>query len=153
MAAPAPTGKVTSIRLAEPADAPRVAELMEQLGYATTPATVELRLRAVLRDDAHAVFVAVDEAGLAGCIHGIVVPILESDLTLQVFALVVDGARRRAGIGRQLTAAIEGWGRERGCTIVSLRCNARRVEAHQFWSAVGYTNTKTQFAFRKPLDS
>jgi GNAT superfamily N-acetyltransferase len=141
-----------AIRPAEPADAAALTVLYSELGYPASPKDIEERLRAVLRNGDHALFVADDGAGaIAGCVHGSVLPILENDLTLQIFAMVVSEKHRREGIGRRLVAAVEDWGRSRGCAVSYLRCNIKREPAHAFWAAVGYENRKTQFAFRKKL--
>ena len=141
-----------TVRLAQPADTAALLALYDELGYPSTAVDTEERLRAVLRHADHALFVAVDAAGhVAGCVHGTAIPILENDLTLQIFAMVVGPTRRRQGVGRMLVAAIEEWGRARGCGVCYLRCNVKREDAHRFWQGVGYDNRKTQFAFRKKL--
>jgi GNAT superfamily N-acetyltransferase len=48
--------------------------------------------------------------------------------------ILVRGEYRRCGAGRELMAAFEGWGRERGCALVALA--TRR--AAPFYRALGY---------------
>ena len=141
-----------TIRIATPEDEPRIAELAGQLGYPCGAEEVRGRLERILSNPAHRVYVAVlPETGVAGWIHFFLYQVLESDLRVEVAALVVDEACRGRGVGKALMARAEEWGREHGCRCVSLRSNVVRQEAHDFYQALGYTILKTQHAFRKQL--
>jgi ribosomal protein S18 acetylase RimI-like enzyme len=145
------TDAAVTIRRAEPGDGARIVALLGELGAAPSLADGEANLRSVLRDETQIVLVAADGAGIVGCVHGARVPLLRGGLTVQIFSLAIDPARRRSGLGRRLTEAIEEWGRGHGCVLASARCNTQRSEALRFWSAVGYENSDTQHAFRKRL--
>jgi hypothetical protein len=45
----------------------------------------------------------------------------------------------------------EAWGRRRGRSLVRLRSNTVRDEAHRFYEAIGYRNTKTSYTFEKAM--
>lgn len=149
---PSKTG--ITLRPVRLADAASLALLVTELGSPAPAEQIAARLSSILGQTDHHLLVA--EGGNdrpVGLLHAAVVPIIETELTLQIFAMVVAQTSRRAGIGRQLVKAAEEWGRARGCALVALRCNIKRLEAHRFWAAAGYANTKTQYAFRKPLNT
>ncbi|HET7842065.1 MAG TPA: hypothetical protein VFM21_10690, partial [Terriglobia bacterium] len=63
----------TLIRIARMRDAARIAALSTQLGYASSPEQIEMRLRPLLNDPEHTVLVAVSSGGqVAGWIHAFV---------------------------------------------------------------------------------
>jgi GNAT superfamily N-acetyltransferase len=122
------------------------------LGYPCSAEEVRPRLEKLLSDPAHRVFVAdLPEAGVAGWIHIFLYQVLQSDLRVEVAALVVDEACRGRGVGKALMDRAEEWAREHGCGAVSLRSNVIRQGAHDFYQALGYSILKTQHAFRKKL--
>jgi hypothetical protein len=54
-------------------------------------------------------------------------------------------------VGAVLLAAVETWAAERGFEIMRIRSNVIREDAHGFYEAHGYTNTKRQIVFAKDL--
>jgi GNAT superfamily N-acetyltransferase len=149
-----PASDRPNIRPALPSDAGELQRLFAELDYPALTPQIAARLVAVLASENHALLVACQDTGrLAGCIHGVVLPILENDLTLQIMAMVVSADSRRCGIGTALVEAVESWGHHQGCAVTYVRCNAKRTQAHSFWQATGFTHAKTQFAFRKPVPS
>ena len=140
------------VRLAVLADAPQLAELCGQLGYPSTAAEVEARLRAIPVGDEHAIFVAENSEGkLAGCIHVFLMHAVEIDTQAEILGLVVNGDSRSQGVGKRLLARAEEWARERGVRMIGLRSNVIRERAHAFYEREGYTVLKKQKAFRKGL--
>ena len=140
------------LRPAAMADAPQLAELCGQLGYPSTAAEVEARLRAIPAGDEHAIFVAENSEGkLVGCIHVFLMHAVEIDTQAEILGLVVDGDCRSMGVGKSLLAGAEEWARERGVRIIGLRSNVIRERAHAFYEREGYTVLKKQKAFRKGL--
>jgi GNAT superfamily N-acetyltransferase len=55
------------------------------------------------------------------------------------------------GVGRLLVERGELWARERGLTTIGLHSNVIRERAHGFYLRLGYSVTKSQKVFRKPL--
>jgi len=47
--------------------------------------------------------------------------------------------------------AVEAWAKEQDCSIVSLRSNIIRKEAHAFYKNIGYDLIKESYTFRKKL--
>jgi GNAT superfamily N-acetyltransferase len=64
---------------------------------------------------------------------------------------VVDGRRRRGGIGGRLVAEAERWAATRGLRHMSVRSNVAREESHPFYQALGYGRVKTQQVYRKAI--
>jgi GNAT superfamily N-acetyltransferase len=140
------------VRPARTEDAAAIAALADQLGYPCTPTQAEQRLRGVLPDPQHGLFVAETAEGrVVGWVHVFAYACLESDLRAEVAGLVVGKSHRGTGVGRLLMQQAEQWAREKGLAVVGLRSNVIRTQAHAFYERLGYTSPKTQRAFRKNL--
>jgi GNAT superfamily N-acetyltransferase len=143
-----------SVRQAREQDYAEIARLAKQLGYPASDDTMRTRLCRLLSSLNDAVFVAESEAGgLSGWIHGTLTQFLESDFRVEIAGLVVDKEFHRRGVGRDLVKQVERWALEHGVTQSSVRCQTFRVEAHQFYESLGYSQTKTQIVFRKSLSN
>ena len=133
-------------------DAAAVAALSEQLGYPTSPESVAGRLERLLGRDDQLVLAAIgDDGALAGWIHAADQDLVENERRCEILGLVVDGRRRRGGVGRRLVAEAERWAASRGLRQMSVRSNAARRESHPFYEAQGYVRIKTQQVYRKPI--
>jgi GNAT superfamily N-acetyltransferase len=144
--------KLVRIRRARISDAARLAELVGQLGYATTSREMTARLSLVLRDKDAACFVADSkDSGILGWIHVSVMPLLEVERRAEVNGLVVDERVRSQGAGWKLLEAAEHWAGKMRCGGMSVRSNVLRERAHGFYLKNGYEHYKTQKAFRKCL--
>ena len=144
------------IRSMTAGDAGEVAALCDQLGYPSTPAQVAHRFGLLAERPECAVFVAEDEDDeaaerIAGFVHVQGRLTVESDARAEIAGLVVDAARRGAGVGRALVEAAEMWAAARGYDEVTLRSNVARERAHRFYQSLGYEITKSSHAFRKAL--
>jgi GNAT superfamily N-acetyltransferase len=132
-------------------DAPRIAALLDQLGYPTAPEQIEVRLRRLAASGADATWVAEHDGEIVGVAGLHVSPSLEHDADVaKVSELVVDERFRRQGIGRALMAEVEREARRRGCTLLFLTTAERRNEAHRFYRRLGFEETGRRFA--KSLD-
>ena len=142
------------VRPACEADAVGIARLSGQLGYPADAETMRQRLARIGARADHAVFVA-ERPGAAptplGWVHAACGISLESGLSVELLGLVVDGAARRCGVGRELVAAAERWSRERGVARMVVRSNVVRREAHAFYPTLEYTLRKTQRVYVKTL--
>lgn len=144
------------IRSMRAGDAGEIAALCEQLGYPSTPAQVAHRFGLLAERPESAVFVAEDEdeaadERIAGFVHVQGRLAVESDPRAEIAGLVVDEARRSAGVGRVLVAAAERWAADRGYDEVTLRSNVARERAHRFYQSLGYAITKSSHVFHKAL--
>ena len=140
------------VRTAQMEDADSIAVLSGQLGYPSTATSVRRRLRNLLADNNHAVWVAEDGDGaIAGWIHVFVKQLLESVREVEIGGLVVDRNFRGQGAGKALVERTERWTRSKRLKSVYVRSNVVRKDAHIFYQKVGYQIIKTQSAFRKAL--
>jgi GNAT superfamily N-acetyltransferase len=139
------------IRLVNDNDSTRLADLAGQLGYPSMPEQIARRLAGILIRPDQAVFVAEADGQVAGWVHVFACPTVELDLYAEVGSLVVDGDQRGRGIGKALMDKAEAWASERNINEIRLRSNVLRMEAHQFYEAIGYERIKSQFTFRKAL--
>ena len=139
------------LREARAADAPGIAELLDQLGYPTTPEQVEARLARLAVSGDDATWVADEDGaiiGLAG-IHVSASLEHEGDVA-KVSEIVVDERFRRRGIGGALLTEAEREARRRGCVLLFLTTAERRKDAHAFYRRLGFEETGRRFA--KALD-
>jgi len=151
MASPASAAGIR-VRRATRADIPELPELCSQLGYATTEEEVRARFDRIDAAHDHALFVAENGEGrLAGFLDIFLMGTIASDARAEIGGLVVDSAQWSRGAGKLLMERAEGWAREHGCNVVSVRCNVIRERAHAFYARLGYKHVKTQKAFRKVL--
>jgi GNAT superfamily N-acetyltransferase len=142
------------IRKAEKQDCDEIARLASQLGYPVLGDVMRLRLQRLLASSTDVVFVADSpQGGLVGWIHGVRSQFLESDYRVEIGGLVVDERFHRQGVGRDLVHRIENWAVEHGVMYASVRCRTTRPEAHLFYEALKYKQTKTQIVFRKSLST
>jgi GNAT superfamily N-acetyltransferase len=148
---PIDTATVIVVRRAAAADAVRLAELSEILGYPVASSSLASRLERLLARTEDAVFVAEAESGVVGWIHGAEQELLESGRRCEILGLVVDGAYRGQGVGRVLVTAVEQWAATRGLEQMTVRSHVARAESHPFYQRLGYVRTKTQHAYRKAL--
>jgi len=148
----APEQLSVTIRRAKLADAPRLAALAGQLSYPSTPEEVAARLRGILPDPEHAIFLAEGKNGeISGYVDVFLLRTAASNARAEIAGMVVDESSRSQGIGQLLMARAEEWAREAGCAEVGLRSNVIRERAHAFYENLGYRVNKTQKSFRKPL--
>lgn len=139
------------IRPAAAADVPALRGLVLELGYAGTNEEVSRRLACILADDDQAVRVAERGGCVVGWIQVQATKLLESDPRGEIVGLVVTAAERRRGVGAALVRAAEEWARGHGLTLMGVRSNQVRLDAHRFYERLGYAVTKTQLSFRKTL--
>jgi N-acetylglutamate synthase-like GNAT family acetyltransferase len=136
------------IRDAKPNDAPRLVELIHQLGHEIDERTVRKNLAALKKAGETPLVATLDKnvVGLCGISRRIVIhrPAPLGRIT----ALVVAKDARGHGIGRLLVAAAEDWMRKGGCKLVEVTSNDRRAEAHDFYRHLGYERSSIRF-FKK----
>ncbi|MGK3207945.1 GNAT family N-acetyltransferase [Amycolatopsis sp. MEPSY49] len=134
------------------ADAPRLVELLAQLGYPSEPGTVGRRLAGILESATQHVLVADEGGRLAGYVGVERRPaLLHQDEHAEITGLVVDAAARRAGLGRTLVRAAEQWAARRGLPAIVVRSNVVRPESHPFYEGLGYLRTSTSHSYFKDL--
>jgi GNAT superfamily N-acetyltransferase len=141
------------VRAARLGDAPAIARLSRELGYPAGAAAVRGRLRGILGRDDQRVVVAESRGGsVCGWLQAHSNVAVESGLRVEIVGLVVSAAVRRRGVGRRLVAVAETWAKEISSETVVVRSNAKRLESHAFYPALGYLPSKTQIVYRKRSD-
>jgi GNAT superfamily N-acetyltransferase len=123
-----------TIREAHLSEAPTIATLCGELGYATSAAEIEARLRRIREAPDHTVLVACSPDGGSYA---------------EIGGLVVTALARGGGIGKELVARAEQWGLAHGALRMVVRSNAVREDAHRFYLREGYERTKTSAIFEK----
>jgi len=144
---------MTTIRPARTYDAPAIAELGGQLGYAASRQQIATRLAGIESERSSRVLVAEDAAGnVIGWLHVAARTQLTEDACAEILGLVVDENARGAGVGADLIRAAEAWARAAGCTRIRVRSRETRERAHKFYEREGYTRNKVQIVLHKALD-
>jgi GNAT superfamily N-acetyltransferase len=129
-----------TVRDATLADADRLAALITELGYPTTPDQMAARLTRILADSDYATFVACDGATIAGAIGTRTGPLYEFDEPYgQIMVLVVADGHRRTGTGALLLGAAEAHFARQGVRFSVVTSANRRADAHAFYEKHGYT--------------
>lgn len=135
-----------TIRVAEVNDAAVLAELMRELGYATTTSEMQMRMQRIAGDDRYRTFVALDNGKVTGMIGTLACATYEhNDVGGRILALAVFSTMRRRGIGRALIAAAEKDFAGRGITRVALNTRLTRGDAHQFYESLRYERNGWRF--------
>lgn len=142
----------TTIRTARNYDAPAIAGLGDQLGYAASRQQIATRLAGIESERSSRVFVAENGEGtVVGWLHVASRTQLTEDACAEILGLVVDESARGAGIGADLVRAAEAWARAEGCTRIRVRSRDTRERAHRFYEREGYARNKVQLVLHKPL--
>lgn len=150
-------GKLAAIsivtRSANPEDAPRIATLLNQLGYPSTTDAVAHRMSSLLGDQHSVLIVAEVDRVVAGVAAVHAIPRLDDSTRLgRLTALVVDDRFRRLGVGRALVAAAEERARTMGCRDMEITSSRVRTAAHRFYASLGYDDACSRKArFLKDL--
>jgi GNAT superfamily N-acetyltransferase len=122
------------IRPPASSDANDIAELLSQLGYPADSASVPDRLRQFGTQRNAIMWAAEQEGRVVGLATAHVVTSLhKSEPVAMLTVLVVHQRARGHGIGRQLVGTAEAWARE-------------RLDAHEFYKALGYEQTGVRLA-------
>jgi len=148
-----------ALRRAELGDVRAIVDLIaaDQIGAARDggdPAPYERAFARIDADPAQLLVVATDGAGaVAGTLQLTCIPGLARRGGLRG---QIEAVRVRADVrGRGLGGALVGWAveeaRRRGCALVQLTSDKRRVEAHRFYGRLGFTASHERFKLR-PTD-
>jgi predicted N-acetyltransferase YhbS len=141
-----------TIRSAQEADSPAIAQLTNQLGYPVSAREIENRLRLLAKSSDQLVIVAEADEQICGWLQAHANFALESGFRVEIVGLIVVENMRRQGIGKLLVEHAEQWAAKLNAKAVVVRSNVRRLESHSFYPALGYAESKTQKVYRKSLD-
>lgn len=144
-----PTRIRVHIRPAAAADAAAIAALAGQLGYPASPDIVAARLARILPRQDQLLVVAESHNQVCGWLQAHSAEVIESGFRVEVLGLVVAEELRRKGVGRELLAYAEAWAVKLEARVVVARTNINRSASQAFYTARGYTLSKTQAVYRK----
>lgn len=139
------------IRTITEQDAAIITEQTMQLGYLLSEIEIIENIRQILSDPNHTAFVAYSGGEVIGWMHVFKAFRIESKSFVEIGGLVVDVNHRKQGIGKMLVAKAGEWAKENHIGRLRVRCNTKRVEAHQFYRALGFTESKEQKIFETNL--
>ncbi|HUZ93364.1 MAG TPA: GNAT family N-acetyltransferase [Edaphobacter sp.] len=136
-------------------DAEAISKLSAQLGYeASSEAIAQCIGQTFCRTD-HAAFVAclksMEDTEIVGWIEATLMQELQSPSFALITGLIVSEAHRGLGIGKQLCAEVESWGREQGVSKIRVTSRISRERAHRFYLREGFKRIKTWAVFEKML--
>jgi aminoglycoside 6'-N-acetyltransferase I len=144
------------VRLANTTDIAAWAELRADLWPQETVAQHRDEIASLLAGDGFAAFVAVtDTGGIAGFAEAALrrdyVNGCETSPVVFLEGIQVRADYRRTDVGRALCAAVEAWGRSRGCAELASDALLENTGSHAFHRAVGFEETVRVVCFRKFL--
>ncbi|HET6242908.1 MAG: GNAT family N-acetyltransferase [Bacteroidetes bacterium] len=129
-----------------------ITELSTQLGYDSTSGKIKNRLKDILRNKDHCVFVVEDGDKIVGWIHAFYSLRIESDSFLEIGGMVVDASHRGKGLGKMLIKKAEEFCSLKKLKKIRVRCNTIRKQTHGFYEKLGFSEIKEQKIFDKNLD-
>lgn len=139
-----------TIRLAVPADAPALCELLGQLGYPAAETELPARLDAIENFPGAAAFVAMNGyREVVGLVTTHIFPsIHDNEPVAWITTLVVLEDARGAGIGSALVSHVEQWAARCGARRLSVTSGKQRVETHEWYEKRDYERTGLRFTKR-----
>jgi GNAT superfamily N-acetyltransferase len=149
----APERKISDllIRQLTVGDAETVAELSSQLGYPCSPGDIRERIKEMSRTTERVAFAAVVDGQIVGWIDAAMERHLQSPASAVIGGLVVREDSRGMGVGRRLCLEIEEWARSESVSLVRVRSQIKREDAHRFYLRDGYCKVKTSLVFEKTV--
>jgi GNAT superfamily N-acetyltransferase len=145
---PPPKPKLPKIREATASDAPRLVELIHELGHEIDEKSVRKNLKALKKSGELPLVATIGKevVGMVG--RHAMVTIHRPAPVGRIPVLVVAKEAQGMKLGRMLVEAVEQWCRKQGCQIVEVTSNDRRAQAHAFYRHMGYERSSIRF-FKK----
>lgn len=141
---PAPEPKLV-LRDAKPGDAEAIAALITALGYEAGAADIRSRLAALAKAGQQAV--VAEKGRVVGVLTTSMMTVLHRPKPVgRISMLVVAEDVRGGGIGAALVAEAEKRLAAKGCGLVEVTSNRKRLRAHAFYEKLGYERTSYRFA-------
>jgi ribosomal protein S18 acetylase RimI-like enzyme len=136
------------VREAKPGDAPRLVELIHELGHEISEKQVRKNLAALKKSGETPLVATLDKKIVGMCGVGRRIVIHRPAPLGRITALVVSKDAQGHGLGRMLLEAAEESMRKKGCHLVEVTSNDRRAAAHAFYRHLGYERSSIRF-FKK----
>jgi GNAT superfamily N-acetyltransferase len=139
------------IRRAAETDAPKIAELLGELGYSTHPTFVRERIAFLAGRTDDCVLVAETHEDVVGVVSTHLVPLFHVDIYVgRVTALIVKSRYRRRGIGGHLLAAAERFAWEHHCAHMEVTSGGTHEPAPVFYETNGYRRVEQHLVKMRP---
>jgi ribosomal protein S18 acetylase RimI-like enzyme len=146
-----PVTSPPEIRRAIASDAPKIADLLGELGYAAHPSFILERLTLLRGRPDACVLVAEAAETVIGVVAVHLFPLFHADVwTGRITALVVSAHQRRRGIGRLLLDAAEEFAWNARCTRVEVTSGGTHEPAPQFYESNGYERLDQHLVKMRP---
>lgn len=138
-----------NIRTATESDAESIWQLNKALGYEYPFDDTAKRMRSVITNPNHRIFVAEINGVVTGYIHLVDYDTLYFDPLKNVLALTVLPEYRRKGIATRLLVEAAEWAKATGASGIRLDSGIDRVGAHICYRKNGYQEIKLHKYFKK----
>ena len=135
------------IRPIKESDAPAIKELSAQLGYHLSSEETIENITEVLSNKDQAAFIACADDTIIGWIHIFRTVRLELKSFIEIGGLIIDSNYRKQGVGKLLVDSAVGVAKEKHIGKLRARCNKKQIEAHKFYRALGFAESKDQKVF------
>jgi GNAT superfamily N-acetyltransferase len=140
-----------AVRRAVDSDAPKIAELLGELGYSTHPSFILERLQLIGPRPDDAVFVAESAEDVVGVVSVHVFPGFHADVWIgRITALVVGAHHRRKGVGKLLLNTAESFAYQRRAGTVEVTSGGTHEPAPQFYESNGYERRDQHMVKARP---
>jgi GNAT superfamily N-acetyltransferase len=143
-----PVAAVT-VRDAQVSDAPRLADLIVELGHGIEVADVRRNLEILSVNGMLPLVASYGDEVIGMCGLSAMVTVHRDAPVGRISVMIVTEDHRGRGIGALLLAEAERRLSGQGCRIVEVTSNMRREAAHDFYEKLGYE--RTSFRFMKLL--
>lgn len=136
-----------TIRVARPADAPAISNLVAQLGYPAPAEVIPDRLANIEKSPDATALVAEDSTGkVVGVMTLHLIWSIHNDPPIAwLTALVVLDSARSQGVGSEMLGWAEDWAKKKGAQKLSLSSGIHRVETHAYYDNRGYERSGLRF--------
>lgn len=123
-----------------------VGALADQLGYQVSLSDLRSRFEEMSGNAENAFFV-LEENGVKGWMHLMIVSTLLKEKRVEIKALVVDESVRSKGYGKAFINHAREWAKTNRLSTIYLSSNIMRERAHAFYLREGFKNLKTGHFF------
>jgi GNAT superfamily N-acetyltransferase len=133
-------------------DAEAVKLLSGQLGYHLSFDETVINIHEILSNKDQAAFVAYTEDTIIGWIHIFRTVRLELKSFIEIGGLIIDENYRKHGVGKLLVDSAITMAKEKHVRKIRARCNKKQIEAHKFYRALGFEESKDQKVFELTVE-